>query len=1070
MSCPVYHDGDPDRLQAIPSPKENWFGLLGHIPEMDPSFPIRSVWKLADSCGPIMKLNLKNEMIVMSSQKYVNEMCDESRFEKIPTGPLVELRALVGDGLFTAYPSEPNWAKAHRLLVPAFGPLGIRSMFGGMLDISSQLVLKWDRLGPENEIDMADDLTRLAFDTIGLCAFSYRFNEFYGDRAHPFAEEMARVLLESGKRAFRPGLVNQLYSASEKERQEDIRKMHSVADELIAERKRNPQPDNKDLLNTMLSATDPKTGEKLSDENIRFNLVTFLLAGHETTSATLCFLYYNWLKNPEALAKAQEEVDRVVGDRPLTVDHLPRLNYIDACIKETLRLSSPIPTFLVKPKHDTVVGGQFPISSDSRVQCNMFGLHMDPAVWGDDAQVFRPERMLGGGFTALPPNSWKPFGNGKRACIGRGFAEQEMIMNAALVLQRFHLEFADPDYELEIVSTLTLKPKGFKMRVCRRPGKSGFVGLPRSDGAEAARTDTVSSPVAGLETGNRSPITILFGGNTGTCQGFALDLETRLMGFGFAPMTKPLDDATEDLPTDRPVIIITASYEGLPPDNATNFVKWLEHTSTNDVFRDLKYAVFGVGNSNWPSTFHRIPKLVDSTLKRLGATAIAPIGTTDAKSDLLGPWDSWSARLIQMLTGPDARSADDAPSLSLSLTPGLLPRILAGEEFQSGTVTENREIAEAGTGFAKRHMEVRLPAGQTYEAGDYLVVQPRNAERLARRVLRHFGISEHDTMVVQCSRKQFMPSTPTSVLEFLRDAVELGTPITRRQIDILVASSAKEEHRAKLNQMKSDSVYPDLLEQRRSILDIIQQLGLDTPFGTYIDMLQPLSPRQYSISSAPAPAHEEPQLGQIVSITFDVHCTPTASNEGSVDGIASTYLASRCIGDQIFCSTKSTNVNFRLPPDPKTPILMIAAGTGIAPMRGLLQERARLAAGGCKRLGAAILFYGCRHPGKDFLYQDELRAWEEMGIVRVIPAFSRPSQGQTHQYVQDAMWDHRGNVSELFFNQGATVYVCGSAARLGRSVADCWMRLYMEKTKKGHYEAEEWLRTVRNSRYISDVY
>lgn len=117
-----------------------------------------------------------------------------------------------------------------------------------------------------------------AFDTIGLCSFGYRFNEFYLEKAHPFAQQMADVLLESGRRANRPSLMNQFYRADERERQENVRKMHELSDEIIAERKRNPQPDSTDLLNTMLNTVDRETGEALSDENIRFNMCTFLVS------------------------------------------------------------------------------------------------------------------------------------------------------------------------------------------------------------------------------------------------------------------------------------------------------------------------------------------------------------------------------------------------------------------------------------------------------------------------------------------------------------------------------------------------------------------------------------------------------------------------------------------------------------------------------------------------------------------------------------------------------------------------------------------------------------------------
>jgi cytochrome P450/NADPH-cytochrome P450 reductase len=113
---------------------------------------------------------------------------------------------------------------------------------------------------------------------IGICGFGYRFNSFYRDDIHPFAQEMSAALIEAGKRANRPTIENYLRINSAEEMQKNIHSMWKLCDELVAERKRNPQPDARDLLNTMLNASDVQTGEKLSDENIRFNMVTILVS------------------------------------------------------------------------------------------------------------------------------------------------------------------------------------------------------------------------------------------------------------------------------------------------------------------------------------------------------------------------------------------------------------------------------------------------------------------------------------------------------------------------------------------------------------------------------------------------------------------------------------------------------------------------------------------------------------------------------------------------------------------------------------------------------------------------
>lgn len=224
------------------------------------------------------------------------------------------------------------------------------------------------------------------------------------------------------------------------------------------------------------------------------------------------------IKNPKTLLKAQKQVDDIVGDNVLTLEHLPKLEYIDACIKETLRLSSPIGVFTVGSDEDQVLGGKYFIPKNTEITVINRVLHRDPEVW-EDPDSFKPERWLNGGLQRLPPNAWKAFGNGMRACIGRGFAEQEMIMNFAMVLQRFQLELADPRYELLMKSTLTIKPWNFRMKVRRRQGKGLYVGIPgglqKTVEKEHRPHQAAHRPADGSE---RRPLAVYFGGNSGMLQ------------------------------------------------------------------------------------------------------------------------------------------------------------------------------------------------------------------------------------------------------------------------------------------------------------------------------------------------------------------------------------------------------------------------------------------------------------------------------------------------------------------------------------------------------------------------
>lgn len=157
----------------------------------------------------------------------------------------------------------------------------------------------------------------------------------------------------------------------------------------------------------MLEMEDPETGIKLSSDNVRAQLLTFLVAGHETTSGLLSFCLYYMVKHPETIRRAQAEVD---GMGRITRDSLTKMPFIDACLKETLRLQPTAPMFSVENTEDLQLPGGYIIPANDVVLINLHGMQSDPKIWGEDADQFRPERMLDGKFEALPANSWKPFG------------------------------------------------------------------------------------------------------------------------------------------------------------------------------------------------------------------------------------------------------------------------------------------------------------------------------------------------------------------------------------------------------------------------------------------------------------------------------------------------------------------------------------------------------------------------------------------------------------------------------------------------------------------------------------
>ncbi len=205
----------------------------------------------------------------------------------------------------------------------------IRDMFDDMHDIATQVALKWARAGPTAPIVATDDFLRTALDTLALCSMNFRFNSFYRDDLHPFVRAMGDFLTESGARARRPPLSSIFYRKVDQKYAADIEVLRKTADSVLQARKQHPAG-RRDLLSAMMEGVDPKTGEKLSDDAIIDNLITFLIAGHETTSGLLSFAFYNLIKHPESYRKAQQEVDAVLGSGPIKPEHLPKLGYIAA--------------------------------------------------------------------------------------------------------------------------------------------------------------------------------------------------------------------------------------------------------------------------------------------------------------------------------------------------------------------------------------------------------------------------------------------------------------------------------------------------------------------------------------------------------------------------------------------------------------------------------------------------------------------------------------------------------------------------------------------------------------------
>ena len=1069
-----------------PIPQPPGYPVVGNVFDIiGEETPIQGLMKLARQYGPIFRLRTpQGSIIVLSGFDLTDEVSDEKNFDKFLGPGLRMARTVAGDGLFTSWTQEPNWHKAHNILLPNFSMQAIKGYMPMMVDLAHQLVEKWERLNPDEEIDVPADMTRLTLDTIGLCGFGYRFNSFYREEPHPFVASMVYALSQNTAALSRLPIQNKLMRRMNRQLQESISYMNSMVDQIIARRKADGDQETKrDLLSYMLTGVDKETGEHLDDVNIRYQIITFLIAGHETTSGLLSFTMYYLLNNPEVLAKAYDEVDRVLGGdltSAPTYEQVKQLQYVSQILKESLRLWPTAPAFTRHPYEPTVLGGKYQIDQQDQLTVLIPMLHRDPKIWGENAEEFDPDRFTREAEQNRPANAYKPFGTGQRACIGRHFAMQEATLVLGMLLQRF--EFIDhTDYQLKIKQTLTIKPADFRIKVRPRTNRPAVVAAPPPPIQEEPETEPVPAAVV---QGN-TPLLVLYGSNLGTAEGIAHNIADDARTHGFATNVAPLDDYQGKLPKEGAVVITTSSYNGTPPDNAARFFDWLCNDSLgSDGLKDVNYTVFGVGDHDWAATYQRVPKMIDYQMEAHGARRVYQRGEGDQSDDFDGQFRGWYEHLWSSLASALGTSVDEHDSgvkvhryeVELVEENVEFSPFVAEYDAKPFEVLANREL-QRKTGpnpseRSTRHVELALPKGVTYNTGDHLGILPRNDQALVWRVMERFELAEDARIRIRknTTAKSFLPiDQPVAVADVLSAYVDLQQVARRSQIQILAEYTECPPEKEKLLALGTDD--PDsvaryrkeILEKNVSLIDLLEEFrSCELPFNLYLELLPPLKPRYYSISSSPL---VDPNK---CSITVGVVEGPARSGHGTYEGVCSSYLARQPEGSVLDSFVRPPSTPFMPPEDPSAPMVMVAAGTGLAPFRGFLQERAANKAQG-KQVGTSRLFFGCRHPQQDYLYEEDLEEFAREGITELECAFSR-LDGQPKTYVQQSIEAQKDEIWPLI-EAGATIYLCGDASRMAPEVEKAFVSLYRDKSGASEQDSEEWMSQMKSShRYLLDVW
>lgn len=311
--------------------------------------------------------------------------------------------------------------------------------------IAQETIRVLEQFSPEESVDIVDWTTRLTFETIGRIGFGYEFGMLQGRDAplHPFIQAMAYCLNHAIARIQEPAFMKRLPLERNRRFDRDRQLMNDIVDQVIAERKNSPDAKDmhKDLLGFMLNARD-EHDLGLSDENVRYQVVTFLIAGHDTTANTLAWALYELSRHPDVEQKMLQEIVNVgiTHDKLPTVEQISQLKYMHQVLKETLRRYPPVRTIGKYCKKDCVVPGGYKIKAGSMVSVNIYSMHLNPKVYPDPYR-FDPDRWTPEEEQKRSRFAWLPFSTGPRACIGQAFALQEAKIVLAMLLHRFKFTY-----------------------------------------------------------------------------------------------------------------------------------------------------------------------------------------------------------------------------------------------------------------------------------------------------------------------------------------------------------------------------------------------------------------------------------------------------------------------------------------------------------------------------------------------------------------------------------------------------------------------------------------------------
>ncbi|KAJ5206091.1 Cytochrome P450 [Penicillium cf. griseofulvum] len=459
-----------------PIPQPQGLPILGNIFDMIPGNTWASLNKLAAEHGGagIFKIKiLTKQLVFITNAALLGEICDEKRFRKCVTGPIVEIRNLAHDSLFTAFHNEESWGIAHRIMAPFVLPEAVKEMHRDIQLTTDDLIWKWTSTDSTGQpVDVSNDLDRLNHAANMKCFFSQHIDCVLGEEP-AVIKAMSDTTFEAMRRPTRPRLLTRLLYQSTFDR--DIKICRDYCAQMIANRRAKPGA-QRDLLHALLYEMDPKTGESLPDSRVIDEIINILI-GSATAPNLVAFTLYYLAKHPDEITRARQEIDTLIGPSgQIEHFHLSQLPYCEAILRESFRLCATAPGFNIEPlPTDGPVllgGGKYEISKTQPIIAILSAVNRDPAVF-DDPNAFKPERMLGEAFDRLPSGVKKGFGNGKRECYGKRYAWEWCLHALIRIIKDVDFELADKEYTFDMEGknfngAFSVKPYGMFIKTKKR--------------------------------------------------------------------------------------------------------------------------------------------------------------------------------------------------------------------------------------------------------------------------------------------------------------------------------------------------------------------------------------------------------------------------------------------------------------------------------------------------------------------------------------------------------------------------------------------------------------------------